>query len=41
MAPSGRQPEQAIERVVTMAQELDRRECGTGEHSLVVARYAS
>jgi putative nucleotidyltransferase with HDIG domain len=32
--------EQAIERVVTMARELDRRECGTGEHSLVVARYA-
>jgi putative nucleotidyltransferase with HDIG domain len=32
--------EQAIERVVTMAQELDRRECGTGEHSLVVAGYA-
>ena len=23
-----------------MAQELDRRECGTGEHSHVVARYA-
>jgi putative nucleotidyltransferase with HDIG domain len=32
--------EQAIERVVKMARELDRRECGTGEHSLVVARYA-
>ena len=32
--------EQAIERVISMAQELDRRECGTGEHSLVVARYA-
>jgi putative nucleotidyltransferase with HDIG domain len=32
--------EQAIERVVKMAHELDRRECGTGEHSLVVARYA-
>ena len=32
--------EQAIDRVVAMAQELDRRECGTGEHSRVVARYA-
>ena len=32
--------DQAIERVVAMARELDRRECGTGEHSLVVARYA-
>jgi putative nucleotidyltransferase with HDIG domain len=36
-APSSEHP---IERVVTMARELDRRECGTGEHSLVVARYA-
>ena len=30
----------AIERVVAMAQEIDRRECGTAEHSQVVARYA-
>jgi putative nucleotidyltransferase with HDIG domain len=32
--------ERAIERVIEMAQALDQRECGTGEHSLVVARYA-
>jgi putative nucleotidyltransferase with HDIG domain len=29
-----------IERVIAMAQEIDRRECGTGLHSQVVARYA-
>jgi putative nucleotidyltransferase with HDIG domain len=32
--------EQAIERVIAMAQEIDRRECGTALHSQVVARYA-
>jgi putative nucleotidyltransferase with HDIG domain len=32
--------EQAIERVVAMAHEIDRRECGTALHSQVVARYA-
>jgi putative nucleotidyltransferase with HDIG domain len=32
--------ERAIERVVAMAQEIDRRECGTALHSQVVARYA-
>ena len=30
----------AVERVTTMAQEIDRRECGTALHSQVVARYA-
>ena len=29
-----------IERVIAMAQEIDRRECGTALHSQVVARYA-
>ncbi|MGH2978930.1 MAG: HD-GYP domain-containing protein [Solirubrobacterales bacterium] len=32
--------EQAIERVLAIAQEIDRRECGTALHSQVVARYA-
>jgi putative nucleotidyltransferase with HDIG domain len=32
--------ERAIERVVAMAQEIDRRECGTALHSQVVARYS-
>jgi putative nucleotidyltransferase with HDIG domain len=31
---------EAIERVIAMAQEIDRRECGTALHSQVVARYA-
>jgi putative nucleotidyltransferase with HDIG domain len=29
-----------IERVISMAHEIDRRECGTALHSQVVARYA-
>jgi putative nucleotidyltransferase with HDIG domain len=33
-------PEPVIERVIAMAQEIDRRECGTALHSQVVARYA-
>jgi putative nucleotidyltransferase with HDIG domain len=33
-------PDQAIERVIAMAHEIDRRECGTALHSQVVARYA-
>jgi putative nucleotidyltransferase with HDIG domain len=33
--------EQAIERVIAMAREIDVRECGTAEHSQVVARYAA
>ena len=33
-------PEAAIERVIEMAQEIDRRECGTARHSQLVARYA-
>jgi putative nucleotidyltransferase with HDIG domain len=32
--------ERAIERVIAMAHEIDRRECGTALHSQVVARYA-
>jgi putative nucleotidyltransferase with HDIG domain len=32
-------PDQAIERVIATAQEIDRRECGTALHSRVVARY--
>jgi putative nucleotidyltransferase with HDIG domain len=32
--------ERAIERVVSIAHEIDRRECGTALHSQVVARYA-
>jgi putative nucleotidyltransferase with HDIG domain len=32
--------ERALERVVAMAHEIDRRECGTALHSQVVARYA-
>jgi putative nucleotidyltransferase with HDIG domain len=32
--------EQAIERVIAMAREIDVRECGTAQHSQVVARYA-
>jgi putative nucleotidyltransferase with HDIG domain len=32
--------ERAIERVVAIAREIDRRECGTAQHSQVVARYA-
>jgi putative nucleotidyltransferase with HDIG domain len=33
-------PDQAIERVIAIAHEIDRRECGTALHSQVVARYA-
>jgi putative nucleotidyltransferase with HDIG domain len=33
--------EQAIERVIAMAREIDVRECGTAEHSQVVGRYAA
>ena len=33
-------PDQAIERVIATAHEIDRRECGTALHSRVVARYA-
>jgi len=33
-------PQPGIERVIAMAQEIDRRECGTAQHSQVVARYA-
>jgi putative nucleotidyltransferase with HDIG domain len=33
-------PERAVERVIAMAQQIDRRECGTALHSQVVARYA-
>lgn len=33
-------PDQAIERVIATAHEIDRRECGTALHSQVVARYA-
>jgi len=32
--------EHAIERVIAMAREIDVRECGTAQHSQVVARYA-
>ena len=34
------EPDQAIERVIATAHEIDRRECGTALHSQVVARYA-
>jgi putative nucleotidyltransferase with HDIG domain len=30
----------AVERVIEMAQEIDRRECGTAQHSLLVGRYS-
>ena len=39
-AALGAGPDQAIERVIAMAHEIDRRECGTALHSQVVARYA-
>jgi putative nucleotidyltransferase with HDIG domain len=39
-ARPGISQERAIERVVAMAHEIDRRECGTALHSQVVARYA-
>jgi putative nucleotidyltransferase with HDIG domain len=36
-----RSADQAVERVIAMAREIDMRECGTAEHSQVVGRYAA
>ena len=33
-------PGLVLERVIAMTSEIDRRECGTAQHSRVVARYA-